>query len=169
MPPIILRPGITNRRLWHPGRRRCWKSVRKAILDRDDFTCQSCGHRALKWMHVHHIDDSRDNAPANLVTLCVACHAILHLGLSMMHGALQVYRAEESQLEIVQRTRGLVARGKSLDKIRKSFTLTEGRYAPSSLDYANGLVRSVGEKSRASLRRPLAAVFVRFQRWQLER
>ena len=165
---IELRPGITNPNLWHPDRPDDWEAVRKAVLKRDNHTCLSCGHRALKWMNIHHLKASEENDLDNLATLCVACHAVMHLGFSMMYGAFAVYRAEESQLEIVQRTRALVAKEMSLPEINKTFTLTEGHYPPESLDYASDLVNSVGRKSRATLKKPLSVVFVKFKRWQIE-
>lgn len=55
---------------------------RKAILERDDYTCQRCGHKGesgyrLDCVQVHHIvrrADGGTNEPANLVTLCGTCH-----------------------------------------------------------------------------------------------
>lgn len=65
-----------------------WKRQRRKTLERDDFTCRSCGmegeeHRIeySKQLHVHHIirflsfEHSEDaNRLSNLVTLCKDCH-----------------------------------------------------------------------------------------------
>ena len=53
-----------------------WKRTRQQVLDRDGHLCRNCGRTAP--LSVHHIipaeraDDPLD--PANLVTLCRACH-----------------------------------------------------------------------------------------------
>ncbi|MND11580.1 hypothetical protein D3C87_351480 [compost metagenome] len=61
--------------------------VRKTILERDDYTCQFCGFRAMKHQEVHHVnDDHADNSPENLVTICCLCHACHHIGLTGIKG-----------------------------------------------------------------------------------
>src|SRR5229473_1817237 len=100
---IILRPGITNSSLWYPERppKSEWNRIRKIVLEREDSTCVACRHRALKYMNVHHLEDSGNNDPANLVPLCVACHAVLHVGLNLMHGSIEIWESGISQVEIV--------------------------------------------------------------------
>src|SRR5437870_1605874 len=100
-PRVTLRPGVTNNRLWYPDRSRLSKRDRRDVLERYDYTCQACGHRALKYMNIHHLADSADNTPENLVPLCVACHAVLHVGFNLMHGVVEIWRSDISQLEIV--------------------------------------------------------------------
>lgn len=164
-----MRPGITNKALWQPDRGPDWPRVRKSILQRDDFTCQSCGHRALKWMNVHHVGDSEDPSPDNLLTVCVACHAVLHFGRNMtVVPTFEVYRAAESQVEIVRKTRALVAQGMSLKEVKKALRLTEGEYPPNALNYLIDLAKSIGTNARAELPEPLSVVFVQFKRWQIE-
>jgi hypothetical protein len=116
---LQLRPGIINSALWYPDRpdKAAWEAVRRTILKRDDFTCQYCGHRALKGMHLHHLSVTDDNSPGNLATICVACHAVMHLGRSMAYGSLAVYQVRGlTQVEILQRTRSLVAGGPGGDQ-----------------------------------------------------
>ncbi|MBI1820006.1 MAG: HNH endonuclease, partial [Nitrospirae bacterium] len=81
-PKIVLRPGIINPDLWYPERPKSgeWNRIRKFVLERDNNTCVGCGHQALKYMNIHHVKDSDDNSPKNLATICVACHAIFHIG-----------------------------------------------------------------------------------------
>lgn len=57
-----------------------WKSIRKAILDMDDYVCRICfKDTSIAQLHVHHMDYNRDNNTAgNLVTLCRTCHANIH-------------------------------------------------------------------------------------------
>jgi hypothetical protein len=148
---VELRPGVMNPALWYPARpaKTAWEAIRKAVLQRDNFTCQYCVHRALKKMHLHHFNASEDNSVRNLVTICVACRAVMHLGHSMSYGALAVYEATHlTQVEIVQRTRTLVASGMTLGEINKTFALSEGKYPPDNIEYANDLLRTIGDKPR---------------------
>ena len=60
-----------------------FKHVRKSVLDRDDKTCRFCGFKASSWQEVHHLnDDHHDNRKENLVTACMFCHMIQHIGLA---------------------------------------------------------------------------------------
>ena len=61
-----------------------WKSIRKKVRERDNFTCQRCGITEKKLGHalpVHHIIPLRKfdswkeaNVFSNLVSLCPKCH-----------------------------------------------------------------------------------------------
>ncbi|MGG7055465.1 HNH endonuclease [Nitrosomonas sp. ANs5] len=166
----ILRPGITNPELWYPNRppKAEWDRIRKIVLERDNHTCTSCGHRALRWMNVHHLEESGDNKPENLVALCVACHAVLHMGRNLALQTIEIWKADVSQVEIVQTTRAMVKAGMVLDQIKKMFKLKRGPYAEDSADYANDLVARMGDSPRAYLDEPLCAVFVNLSRWQIE-
>src|SRR5919108_378094 len=90
--PSELRPGITNPYLWFPNRppKDRWRKIREKVLKRDHYTCCFCGHRATKWMNIHHIHSSTDNRPYNLKTICVACHAVLHIGLNLQLGIIEI-------------------------------------------------------------------------------
>jgi hypothetical protein len=47
--------------------------MRKAIRERDDYTCQLCGEYPA--FDIHHIDyNKKNNEPENLITLCRKCH-----------------------------------------------------------------------------------------------
>jgi len=53
-----------------------WKNIRKAVLIRDDFTCQKC-FRTNARLEVHHKIPfllTKDNSLTNLQTLCGKCH-----------------------------------------------------------------------------------------------
>lgn len=165
-----LRPGITNPELWYPDRSKKseWNKIRKVVLERDKNTCQFCGHVAKKWMNVHHIKESEDNNPKNLITSCVACHAVLHLGNNMRLGILEVYKSEISQNEIVQLTREGIKRGESLETINKNLPINVGKYSPDSIEYVLSLLSKINNKERQNLRKPLCAVFVNLKRWQIE-
>ncbi|MBA3532048.1 MAG: HNH endonuclease [Ardenticatenales bacterium] len=167
---IPLRPGITNPSLWYPQRppEAQWKRIRLAVMERDDWSCAACGHRAKKWMNTHHLEDSGDHRLENLVPLCVACHTVMHVGRSLMEKIVEVWQSEMSQVDIVRRTREGIKQGLSLAQIKKTLPLSPGPYPPESLQYANDLIRKIGTSPRAYLEEPLCAIFVNLTRWQLE-
>jgi hypothetical protein len=166
---FILRPGVTNGALWYPRRlpETTWRKIRRLVLERDNHTCVSCGHRALKWMNIHHVEESENNNLENLQTLCVACHAVLHVGLNLSLGKIEIWKTDIPQVEIVRKTRKGILAGKSLAEIKKSLKLKRGPLSPKSVNYATNLIRSMGRKPRAYLPEPLCAVFVGLMRWQL--
>jgi hypothetical protein len=48
------------------------RTLRRAIRERDRYTCQICKEEGA---HVHHIDYNKKNCnPENLITLCIKCH-----------------------------------------------------------------------------------------------
>ena len=57
-----------------------WKRLRRTILDRDGWRCQSCGRAGR--LEVHHKTPVREGGaiwdPANLTTLCYRCHVSSH-------------------------------------------------------------------------------------------
>lgn len=54
-----------------------WQKKRLEILERDKFTCLSCGS-ITETLHVHHTAYDRDREPweysQSLITLCEQCH-----------------------------------------------------------------------------------------------
>ena len=158
-----------NPRYWHPNRlpRSEWDRIRARVLERDSYTCVSCEHRSRKGMIVHHLVDSADNTIQNLATVCVACHAVLHLGLSLQHGTVEIWESDFTQVELIQLTRDGVEEGHSLELIKESFPLSPGPFPCGSIRYANDLVRSMDATSRISLPLPLCAIFVKFTNWQI--
>jgi len=167
--PTELRPGIANPWCWYPNRlsKQKWEALRRKVLKRDDYSCCLCGHRATKWMNVHHLSSNADK-PSNLKTVCVACHAVLHFGLNLQYRKIEIWESRIPQVEIVKRTRAGVASGKSLAQIKRTLPLTRGRHSPKSLKYANDLIKQMGDLPRAFLRKPLCVVFVKLKRWQIE-
>lgn len=59
-----------------------YKAWRKAVYERDDYTCQTCGKRGVK-LNAHHkkayafYPDLRYDV-SNGITLCCSCHKLLH-------------------------------------------------------------------------------------------
>lgn len=166
----MLRPGITNISLWYPERppKNEWNKIRKIVLERDDYACSCCGHRAAKYMNIHHIEESGDNSPENLTTICVACHAVLHIGRNLALGVIEIWESDKSQVEIVRCTREGIGNGKSLENIKRELPLKTGPYPPDSIQYASSLISAMGNSPRAYLDEPLCAVFVGLKRWQIE-
>jgi hypothetical protein len=166
---VVLRPGITNPSLWYPDRPQQaeWNRIRKVVMERDNWSCAACGHKAMKWMNAHHLEDSGDHSPDNLVPLCVACHAVMHLGRSLNEKVIEVWKSEISQVEIVRQTREGVKNGLSLAQINAKLPLSRGPHPPQSTQYANDLVEEMGAAPRAYLEDPLCAVFVNLTRWQI--
>ncbi len=167
---LELRPTVSAPHTWYPRRppKDEWDRVRKIVLDRDNHTCRFCGHRALKWMNIHHIGDTSYSDSGNLITTCVACHAVLHMGRNLALGIVEIWKSEISQLAIVRRTREEIKGGKSLADIKSQLPLAPTALPPGSIDHAKNLLDRIGDRETISFPKPLCAVFVSFKRWQLE-
>jgi 5-methylcytosine-specific restriction endonuclease McrA len=58
---------------------RQYAKLRKEILERDGWRCQTCGRSTN--LDVHHVKRRSalgDDTEANLITLCRECHRVLH-------------------------------------------------------------------------------------------
>lgn len=56
-----------------------WAEIKRRVLARDGHRCQNCGGRTE--LHVHHIvpiNKGGTSDPNNLVTICRACHTMIH-------------------------------------------------------------------------------------------
>lgn len=81
---LVIKPDIEReRREAAEGRRSAeYKAWRKAVYERDNYTCQYCGERGCK-LNAHHIKsyahyhDLRVDI-GNGITLCVPCHKLIH-------------------------------------------------------------------------------------------
>lgn len=64
-----------------------WQKKRLEILERDDFTCQSCGSSHIE-LHVHHIEYAKGDpwqvGNQFLATLCKDCHVLSEKALNRM-------------------------------------------------------------------------------------
>ena len=171
-----LRPSIQHPRLWRGEQppKQIWDKLREEVLDRDDFTCRWCGHRALKYMHVHHRYGGFDHSPEKLATCCVACHAVMHIGRSLLYGTVEIWLCSLNQVEIVIRTRSLVQQGWTLAEINSSLKLKAGPLPANAIQYADRLV-DIAKRNPAyfttynlALPKPLCAVFIDLKKWQIE-
>lgn len=60
----------------------CWRALRKAVLERDNYVCWQCGRKADTAHHKQYgkIDEN------DLISLCQKCHINLHgLELELQH------------------------------------------------------------------------------------
>jgi hypothetical protein len=165
-----LRPGVSNPKTWFPDRPSSteWHKIRKLVLERDNYSCVSCGHKAQKYMQVHHRNESGLHSLDNLIVHCVACHAVEHLGRNLALKSVEVWSCDFSQVQIIKLTRSLIKKGLSLQEINSQFSRKQGPFSPDSLDFANELVQGMGDNPRAYLPEPLCCFFVNFSRWQIE-
>lgn len=56
-----------------------WNTIRKSILARDEYTCQSCGTESVP-LEVHHLTYERlySELDSHLTSLCRSCHQLQH-------------------------------------------------------------------------------------------
>lgn len=66
-----------------------WDLVRRAIIVRDNYTCQECGGQEM--IAVHHKDGTSRNELENLTTLCQKCHGKIH------HQAIPWFKEQEKE------------------------------------------------------------------------
>ena len=165
---LQLRPSVVNPALWYPDRsnQAAWNKVRRTVLEQWDYECQFCWHSASKSMQIHHLY-SHGKRPS-LIPVCVACHAVLHIGHSLKYGAVEIWESLISQREIVLRTRQGIMEGKSLRQIKKTLPIRKGSLPPKSIEWANQLLLKIGSNPTISLKRPYCVVFVKLKNWQLE-
>ena len=61
-----------------------YEQLRHQVLRRDGWRCQGCG--AMSSLEIHHKEfrsQSGDDSEENLITLCAACHAGIHTGVTL--------------------------------------------------------------------------------------
>ena len=58
-----------------------YKQLRQQVLHRDGWRCQCCGTRLnLEVHHKQFRSQGGDDSEQNLITLCAACHSLVHRG-----------------------------------------------------------------------------------------
>ncbi len=76
-----------------PNRASIPPALRRQVLARDGHRCQAPGCRSTRFLEVHHREPRRRggrNSTANLITLCAACHRLLHESGAGLAAALPV-------------------------------------------------------------------------------
>jgi intracellular multiplication protein IcmJ len=76
--------------------------LRQKIYERDDYTCQACGFRSMKYQDVHVLNGTQsDVRPDNLATACIFCHQCFRLNqVSEMRSGVLVWLPEISQTDL---------------------------------------------------------------------
>ncbi len=98
-----------------------WQSIRRGVLERDDYTCQYCGHRSKKYQIVHHLDENpASNSQDNLTVICQMCNVVVHAGQGcVIQGVVDLYKESKyGQIEVIRITRRMrFSEGRKDDKI----------------------------------------------------
>ena len=88
---LMKNPSLMNERIRHWGYQQGfnygYSSRRKAILHRDNYTCQCCGKKNCR-LEVHHIkfkSNGGTDDEENLITLCTDCHKGVHAGTVVLN------------------------------------------------------------------------------------
>ena len=83
---LMKNPSLISKKVKHWGYQQGfnygYSSRRKAVLHRDNYTCQCCGKKNCR-LEVHHIvfrSNGGTNDEENLITLCKDCHKGVHKG-----------------------------------------------------------------------------------------
>ncbi len=88
---LMKTPSLINEKVRHWGYQKGfnygYSSRRKAVLHRDNYTCQCCGKKNCR-LEVHHIkfrSDGGTDDEENLITLCKECHDGVHAGTVVLN------------------------------------------------------------------------------------
>ena len=83
-------PILMNEKIKHWGYQQGfnygYSSRRKAVLHRDNYTCQYCGKKNCR-LEVHHVkfrSNGGTDDEENLITLCADCHKGVHAGIVVL-------------------------------------------------------------------------------------
>lgn len=99
-------PDLTDKDRYDKRKYLRYVEWRKAIYERDNYTCKACNERGGVVLNAHHLESYKDNMKLrtklyNGITLCLKCHNDFH----HQHG----YRCTEKQFkEFIGDKRGLV-------------------------------------------------------------
>lgn len=111
-------------------------AVRKMALKRDDYTCQFCGFKAMKFQEAHHLDDNHNNNTIeNIVTACPLCHLCHHVGFAGIKSTGRLIKLDgisQAQLNSLVRTLWVGSQSKSPTAFSSCNTILERLNACSS-------------------------------------
>ena len=87
---LMKNPNLINEKIRHWGYQHGfnygYSSRRKAVLHRDNYTCQCCGKKNCR-LEVHHIkfrSNGGSDDENNMITLCEECHKGIHNGVIVL-------------------------------------------------------------------------------------
>lgn len=121
-----------------------WQKKRLEILQRDDFTCQSCKSKK-KTLHIHHTHYESLKEPWNypnkqLITLCDDCHAkekidglIESLRKCLRSNGIIKKDFEESVIWLNGRSKNYIFKIKHIGDTERPLTIKEKRSVKSTL------------------------------------
>ena len=110
---------------WRDGKSRNiesdeWQTIRKKILERDNYTCAYCGYRSAKYQIIDHIDGNpKNDKDNNLQVVCQMCNLIKHSGQGCeIRGIVDLYKESKyPQNAIIKITRKMRDEGKKDNEI----------------------------------------------------
>ncbi|MBU0761261.1 MAG: HNH endonuclease [Nanoarchaeota archaeon] len=119
-----------------------WQTLRKKILERDNYTCVCCGYKSEKYQIVDHINgDSENNKNDNLQVVCQMCNLIKHSGQGCeIVGVVDLYgEAKYNQNVIIKITRKMRDEGASDNEIIRVLKLQNKKEFKMNIDYLKKL------------------------------
>jgi len=134
-----------------------FQQVKKKVRERDRHTCKFCGFRQQKadyYMQVHHLDDDHhNNSMDNLITACMHCHAVQHIGLWGSAGeAVLIYLPEWPQYYLNHVCRAILVAKRFHAKLEADVKTADrgvrGAAPAALIDRANS-ARSMSERAEA--------------------
>lgn len=107
--------------------------LKKAVLDRDDNSCQCCGFKSAKYQEVHFIDHNPKNLRMdNLATTCIFCHQCFNLDLTTkMRSGVLIWLPEIEQSVLHDIARAIyvarISQGPMAEAARKALDVLMSR------------------------------------------
>lgn len=107
--------------------------LKKAVLDRDDNTCQCCGFKSAKYQEIHFIDHNPKNLRMdNLATTCIFCHQCFNLDLTTkMRSGVLIWLPEIEQSVLHDIARAIyvarISQGPMAEAARKALDVLMSR------------------------------------------
>lgn len=127
-----------------------WQRKRLEILNRDNFTCQTCQDTETE-LHVHHksyFGEPWEAPDEDLITLCKICHAVQeHLGDSHIIKIIKY----SYKTWICKLTNGDVA----LVLLDKDVPYTSVRFARTNIDCLNTIIDLLNEQPYSTISKPI--------------
>jgi intracellular multiplication protein IcmJ len=107
--------------------------IKKAVFERDDYTCQCCGFRSEKYQDIHFLDHDRHNLNMeNLATTCIFCHQCFNLDMvHKMRSGVLIWLPEIAQTDLHDLARAIyvarISQGPMAEAARKALDVIMAR------------------------------------------